>query len=272
VSHYENFTVGSWLLPRAKRQHVYNLYSYARSVDDLGDEAQGDRLQLLDRWEEELDLCYTGVPRNPVMVALKETIHQFQIPREPFSKLIQANRIDQATKRYRTFQDLLHYCDHSANPCGRLFLYILDYRDGERHQLSDYTCTALQLANFWQDVPRDHQMGRIYLPLEDMERFGYTEEELERGEATEAFQNLMAFEVDRTRNMFRQGLELVDRVEGAARLDIALFSRGGLAVLDAIEAQGYDVLSRRPRLSRIRKGWLFLSTWTSIRLGRRPRA
>jgi squalene synthase HpnC len=272
VSHYENFTVGSWLLPRAKRQHVYNLYSYARSVDDLGDEAQGDRLQLLDRWEEELDLCYIGVPRNPVMVALKETIHQFQIPREPFSKLIQANRIDQATKRYRTFQDLLHYCDHSANPCGRLFLYIFDYRDGERHQLSDYTCTALQLANFWQDVPRDHQMGRIYLPLEDMERFGYTEEELERGEATEAFQNLMAFEVDRTRIMFRQGLELVDRVEGAARLDITLFSRGGLAILDAIETQGYNVLSQRPRLSRIRKGWLFLSTWTSIRLGRRPRA
>ena len=271
-THYENFTVGSLLLPKAKRQHVYNLYSYARSVDDLGDEAEGDRRDLLNRWEEELELCYQGTPSHPVMVALKETIHAFQIPREPFVKLIQANHMDQEVKRHPTFQDLLHYCDHSANPCGRLFLYVFGYRDEERHSLADCTCTALQLTNFWQDVTRDYQMGRIYLPLEDMKRFGYTEEELSQGSLNDSFRRLMAFEVERTRELFRRGLELLDRVGGVARLDIALFSRGGLAVLDAIEKQDYDVLSRRPHLTRLQKRRLFVSTWVATRLGRRVRA
>ena len=272
TTHYENFTVGSLLLPKAKRQHVSNLYSYARSVDDLGDEAEGNREDLLKEWEEDLDLCYEGTPHHPVMVALQETVRTFDIPKEPFLKLIKANRMDQEVNRFPTFQDLLRYCDHSANPCGRLFLYVFNYRDEERQRLADYTCTALQLANFWQDVTRDYKMGRIYLPLEDLEQFGYKEEDLAQGIFNDSFRRLMVFEVDRTRRMFRQGLELVDLVKGVARLDIALFSRGGLAVLDAIEKQDYNVLNRRPHLSRFQKGWLLFSTWVGMRLGRKPRA
>jgi len=266
-THYENFTVGSILLPREKLRHVYAIYGFCRGVDDLGDEAQGDRLALLQQWEEELAQCYGGTPRHPVFVALQQTIATFDIPREPFLRLIQANRMDQERKRHPTYQDLLYYCQHSANPVGHLFLYLFGYRDVQRQRLSDYTCTALQLANFWQDVARDYAMGRIYIPLEDMERFGYTEAELARGEANQNFRRLMAFEVDRAEELFRQGYALVDKVQGVARVDIALFTRGGMEVLKAIRRQNYDVLSRRPTLSRGRKAWLLLSTWLRIRLG-----
>ena len=267
-SHYENFTVGSRLLPRDKRQHVYNLYAYSRTVDDLGDEAKGDRADLLDLWQQDLERCYTATPRHPVMVALQETIHAFNIPRTPFQKLIAANQMDQETKRYPTLRELVHYCDHSANPCGRLFLYVFGYRDEELHRLADQTCTALQLTNFWQDVTRDYAMGRIYIPLEHMALHGYTEAELGRREVNQQFRGLMAFEVDLTRQMFRTGLKLLDRVSGPARSDIALFSRGGLAVLDAIEKQDYDVLGQRPHLSKFQKGRLFLSTWINMKMGR----
>ena len=271
-THYENFTVGSLLLPRAKRQHVSNLYAYARTVDDLGDEAKGDRKEILKEWQEDLGRCYEGTPKHPVMVALQETIRRFDIPAEPFLKLIKANEMDQEIKRYRTFEELLYYCDHSANPCGRLFLYIFNYRDQERHRLADYTCTALQLTNFWQDVTRDWEMRRVYLPMEDMESFSYTEEQLAKGVFNDDFRSLMAFEVDRTRRMFRQGAELVNRVKGASKLDIALFSRGGLAVLDAIEKLDYNVLKRRPHLSRFKKGRLLFLTWVDMLLGRKLRS
>ena len=174
------FHRGSLLLPKAKRQHVSNLYAYCRTVDDLGDEAEGDRRDLLEQWREDLERCYDGTPNHPVMVALQDTIQRYRIPREPFLKLIEANLMDQEVARYETFEDLLYYCDRSANPCGRLFLYVFDYRDEERQQLSDYTCTALQLTNFWQDVNRDWQKGRVYLPLEDMKAHGVTEEQLAR--------------------------------------------------------------------------------------------
>ena len=271
-THYENFTVGSLLLPKAKRQHVSNLYAYARTVDDLGDEAKGDRRAILKEWQEDLGRCYEGTPKHPVMVALQDTIRRFDIPEEPFLKLIKANEMDQEVKRYRTFEELLYYCDHSANPCGRLFLYIFNYRDEERQRLADYTCTALQLTNFWQDVTRDWEMGRVYLPMEDMESFGYTEEQLAKGVFNDGFRSLMAFEVNRTRRMFRQGAELVNGVKGASRLDIALFSRGGLAVLDAIEKLDYNVLKRRPHLSRFKKGRLLFSTWVDMLLGRKLRS
>ncbi len=271
-THYENFTVGSLLLPRAKRQHVSNLYAYARTVDDLGDEAKGDRKEILKEWQEDLGRCYEGTPKHPVMVALQDTIHRFDIPVEPFLKLIKANEMDQEIKRYRTFEELLYYCDHSANPCGRLFLYIFNYRDQERHRLADYTCTALQLTNFWQDVTRDWEMRRVYLPMEDMESFSYTEEQLAKSVFNDDFRSLMAFEVDRTRRMFRQGAELVNRVKGASKLDIALFSRGGLAVLDTIEKLDYNVLKRRPHLSRFKKGRLLFLTWVDMLLGRKLRS
>ncbi|MEE8345752.1 MAG: squalene synthase HpnC [Dehalococcoidia bacterium] len=256
TSHYENFTVASWLLPRALRPHVYAVYAYCRGVDDLGDEAEGDRLALLDDWEAELRRCYEGSPRLPAFVALQETIRRFDIPREPFLRLIEANRADQRVSRYRTYNDLMGYCEYSANPVGRLVLHLFGYRDEERQNLSDATCTALQLTNFWQDVRRDLDKGRIYIPLEDMERFSYSEDDLRAGRSNGRFRELMAFEVQRTREQFRRGLALIPKVSGRLRLDLRLFSLGGLAVLDAIEAIGYDVLQRRPALSRAHKAWL----------------
>ena len=270
-THYENFTVGSLLLPRAIRQHVSNLYAYSRTVDDLGDEAEGDRLDLLRQWREDLERCYTDVPRHPVMVALQHTIQRYRIPREPFVKLIKANLIDQEITRYETFENLLYYCDHSANPCGRLFLYVFDYRDEERQRLSDYTCTALQLANFWQDVNRDWKMGRVYLPLEDLQAYGVTEEQIARRSFDDNFRKLMAFQIERTRRIFRQGAELLNHLEGHAKVDVALFTRGGMAVLDAIEKQDYNVLARRPSLSRFKKARLLLSTWVALKLGVMPK-
>ena len=258
TSHYENFTVASWLLPRALRPHVHAVYAYCRGVDDLGDEAEGDRLTLLDDWEAELRRCFDGDAQQPAFVALQETIRRFDIPPEPFLRLIEANRMDQRVNRYRTFTDLQAYCQNSANPVGHLVLYLFGYRDEVRQRLSDSTCTALQLTNFWQDVRRDLGKGRIYIPLEEMERFHYSEEDLLAARFDGRLRDLMAFQVRRTRELFRSGLELIPRVRGRLRLDLRLFSLGGLAVLDAIEDTGYDVLNRRPKLSRARKALLAL--------------
>jgi len=278
-SHYENFTVGSLLLPREKRRHVYAIYAYCRWVDDLGDEYRqsagglpvgvdeaSHRLALLDQWQRELETCYSGAPSHPVTVALRQTIRTFDIPPQPFLKLIDANRMDQWVSRYPTYDQLLHYCDHSANPVGHLFLYLFGYRDVQRQRLADATCTALQLTNFWQDVSRDKLKGRIYLPQEDMTRFGYPEGLLADGQVNDAFRQLMAFEVARTRTLFQEGMALLPLITGAARVDVRLFTRGGLAVLDAIQAQGYNVLAKRPVLSRWRKAAIFLSSLLAVKL------
>ena len=179
-SHYENFSVATWFLPAKLRQHFYNVYSYCRISDDLGDEVGNAQqsLELLDQWEAELDACYAGSPRHPVFVALAQTVKQFDIPQHEFSDLLTAFRRDQTITRFETFNDILEYCKYSANPVGHLVLYLGGYHDAERQQLSDYTCTALQLANFWQDVTVDYSKGRIYLPLEDLRRFGVSEQDI----------------------------------------------------------------------------------------------
>ena len=263
-THYENFTVVSRFLPADKRDHMNAIYAFCRSVDDLGDEYAGDRLAALDEWEADLRRCYDSTPLHPYMVALQATIRRFDLPVEPFLRLVEANRMDQTTKRHRTFEDLEHYCVHSANPVGHLTLYVFGYRDENRQHLSDFTCTALQLANFWQDVVRDYRMGRIYIPLEDMERFGYTEAELAEGVVTESFRSLMKFEVDRARGLFMRGFDLVDTLDGRFKLDVALFTKGGLSVLDAIERRDYDVLSGRPVVTRATK--LRLMAGTALKL------
>jgi squalene synthase HpnC len=254
-SHYENFSVASWFLPSRLRQHFFNVYAYCRISDDLGDEV-GDpaaSLQLLDQWQTELDACYNDHPRHPVYVALAETVRTFEIPKHELSDLLTAFRQDQVVSRYETFNDLLGYCRNSANPVGHLVLYVCGYSDAERQLLSDYTCTALQLANFWQDVTADFAKGRIYLPLEDLRRFGVTEEEI-RGELnTAAFCTMMKFEVERAREWFAQGLPLIAKVDRALAMDIELFSRGGQEILSAIERQNYAVLGRRPAISKSRK-------------------
>jgi len=248
-SHYENFTVLSRLAPREMRRHLAVLYAFCRTVDDLGDEAPGDRLALLDRFEDELDAAYSSRARHPVLVALQETISRFVLPREPFARLIEANRIDQRRRSFATFDELLNYCEHSANPVGRLVLMLYGHRDEERFALSDATCTGLQLANFWQDVGRDAAAGHVYLPEDEMVEYGITRPELHADRASANLRDLMRFQVDRARSYFRAGLPLIDRVRGHLRVDLALFSLGGLAVLRKIERQGYDTLSRRPSLS-----------------------
>ena len=254
-AHYENFSVASWFLPKRLRQHFFSVYAYCRISDDLGDEV-GDAagsLRLLDEWERELNACYVGNPRHPVFVALAETVRAFEIPKHEFADLLTAFRQDQTISRYETFDDLLGYCRYSANPVGHLVLYVCGYRDFERQQLSDYTCTALQLANFWQDVSTDFDKGRIYLPLEDLQRFGVSERTIRDRENTVAFCEMMKFEVKRAREWFAQGLPLVAKVSRELAIDIGLFSRGGQEILNAIERQGYAVLGRRPAISTTRK-------------------
>lgn len=267
--HYENFTVASWLLPKRLRPHFYHVYAYCRWADDLADET-GDPAasrDLLNWWEEELHACYKGDARHPVFLALADTIRRFDIPITPFQNLLVAFRRDQTTSRYETYEDLLDYCAYSANPVGHLVLYLCGYRDEERQRLSDATCTALQLTNFWQDVTVDLNKNRVYFPLEDMARFGYTEADLFAHTFDPRFADLMRFEVERARALFATGLRLCEKVDRRVRLDIELFNRGGMAVLDRIAQQGYDVLSRRPSLSTTRKMRLML-TYAVKRLGR----
>jgi squalene synthase HpnC len=259
-THYENFSVATWFLPSGLRQHFYNVYAYCRISDDLGDEV-GDpqqSLELLDQWETELNACYAGSPKHPVFVALAETVKQFGIPKHEFSDLLIAFRQDQTVTRFETFNDILDYCRYSANPVGHLVLHLCGYSDAERQQLSDYTCTALQLANFWQDVFVDYCKGRIYLPLEDLRRFGVTGEDIAQRRATPQFISMMKFEVERARDWFTRGLPLVRTVNRDLAIDIELFSRGGQEILNAIERQRFDVLSSRPVISKSRKLMLVL--------------
>jgi len=254
-THYENFSVATWFLPRNLRQDFLNVYAYCRISDDLGDEV-GDAtaaLALLDEWQTELDACYEGSPRHPVFVALAETVRKFDIPKHEFSDLLIAFRQDQTVTRFETFDDVLAYCRYSANPVGHLVLYLCGYHDAERQQLSDYTCTALQLANFWQDVSVDYAKGRIYLPLEDLRRYAVSEEDIQHNRNTAAFREMMKFEVERARQWFDRGLPLVSKVDGELAVDIELFSRGGQEILHAIERQNFAVLGHRPAISKTRK-------------------
>ena len=225
-------------------------------TDETGDRERS--LHLLQLWEQDLEDCYSGRGKHPVFRALEGTIKRRNIPIQPFRNLLRAFVQDQKVRRYATYQDLLGYCQNSANPVGHLVLYLCGYRDEERQQLSDCTCTALQLANFWQDVARDLDKDRIYLPLEDMERFGFSEQDLLARTENDAFRQLIRFQVERTRELFRQGEALRDMVRRRLRLEIDMFSQGGLLVLRMIEEQDYDVLSRRPAISKRRQATLFL--------------
>jgi squalene synthase HpnC len=258
--HYENFNVVSWLLPRRLHQHFHNLYAYCRWSDDLGDEVTDPAraLQLLDAWEDELRLIYgrSGGPSHPVLIALGETIRDKNIPIQPFSDLLRAFRQDQTVQRYRTWEGVLDYCVYSANPVGRLVLYLCEYRDEARQKLSDQTCTALQLANFWQDVSRDLEKGRIYIPLDVLAAHGLSEAEIVNKRFDARFVALMKSLIARTRAIFQAGMPLATTVEPFLRVDLEMFSKGGLAVLDAIEACGYNTLEHRPTLTK----------WTQIGL------
>ena len=258
--HYENFTVVSWFLPRQLRPAMHVIYAFCRFTDDIGDSAQGDRLALLDEWECEIDAVFaeSDISKHPIAVALRAVVQKYPLEPEPFRRLIEANRIDQRRMRYPSFRAVLEYCDYSANPVGHMVLALFGYTDIERRTLSDATCTALQLANHWQDVARDYAAGRMYLPQDDLRRFGVHEEQIAAGKCDTNFRALMQFEVDRAEALFRQGMPLVDLVEPELRVDLELFTAGGRAVLRAIEGQDYDVLSHRPTIGTMQKGWLLL--------------
>jgi squalene synthase HpnC len=246
----ENFPVASIVLPRAVRRHLLAVYGYARLVDDAGDLAPGDRTALLDWLEEDLDRAYRGEAQHPLLRRLTPLVRDLNVPREPFLRLIEANRRDQVVSRYRTFAELEAYCGLSANPVGRLVLHVLGAATPERVRRSDAVCTALQLAEHWQDVGEDFRAGRIYLPREDLERFGVGEEELAGPRPGAEFHALMAFEVGRARGLLAEGVPLVRSLAGRGRLAVAAYVGGGRAALDAVERSGYDVLSRAPRASK----------------------
>ncbi len=253
--HYENFQVVSVLLPKHLHQDFYNVYSFCRWADDLGDE-MGDRqesLRLLTWWRGELEAMYAGQTAHPVFIALKTTIDKFEIPIQPFDRLISAFTQDQTVTRYRDMNEVYAYCVNSANPVGHLVLYLGGYRDAERQRLSDFTCTALQLANFWQDITVDLKKDRVYLPLDLLAKNNYTTGELFALQFNESFRAVMREAVDIADDLFRKGLPLVKMVDRRLSLDLDLFSRGGMKVLDKIRSQNYDVLKRRPHISKLER-------------------
>ena len=266
ASHYENFSVVTALTPRALRPHFASVYAFCRWSDDLGDEV-GDRdlaRRLLAWWRAELDAMYAGEPRHPVMVALAETVREFAIPIDPFRALISAFEQDQNILEYETYPQLLDYCTRSADPVGHLVLYLGRCHDEANARLSDHTCTGLQLANFWQDVARDLDIGRIYLPWSDRERFGVTADSLRAKRFTPEFAELLRHEVGLARDSLMNGWPLVARMPRALAIDVDLFTRGGLAILDRIAACGFDVLTARPKLGKLAKaGLLARALWSS---------
>ncbi len=276
-THYENFPVVSWLLPRELHQHFYNVYAYCRWSDDLSDEIDDDArsLELLDWWLGELRQCYSGAATHPVFVALRATVQEFEIPIDPFEDLLSAFQQDQRVREYQTFDELRDYCRRSADPVGRIVLRLCRSYSDQNVAWSDSICTGLQLANFWQDVARDLDMGRIYLPAEDCTRFGYSRQSLQSRETSPEFLKLMEFQVDRARQFLTDGLPLVEALPGRLQIDIDLFIRGGLRILNHIEQIGYRVWETRP----VVKKWELLpllagSTLRHLRrrLARRPKS
>ena len=250
--HYENFPVASRLVPRHLRPAVEAIYAFARIADDFADEEahEGRRLQRLEEWGGMLDDCFRGRAIHPVFVALQDALDSFDLPRQPFVDLLAAFRMDVTKTRHADEASLLEYCRLSANPVGRLLLHLFGYTEEDLLPMSDAICTGLQLANHWQDVAIDLGRDRIYLPEDARRRFGVTERDLREGGATEAFRALMRDRVDRTRAHFESGRPLCDRVRGRFRWELRLTWLGGQRILERIEACGYDVLSRRPRLGR----------------------
>lgn len=268
-SHYENFTVLSWFVPGQIRQHMANLYAYCRWADDLADEIADRRqsLALLQWWEQQLRACYAGAAEHPVFVALRETISKYAIPIEPLVDLLAAFRQDQRVTRYQTTEQLLDYCRYSANPVGRLMLYLGGCFEVSRAKLSDAVCTGLQLANFWQDVARDWQRGRIYIPAAERLRFKVDESEFAAGRATDAFRQLLADQVQEAEGWLKRGSALVPLVSEWMQLPVALFVHGGLAILAAIRRQEFDVWSRRPKVGRWEKMRLTARCWWQLKRG-----
>ncbi len=269
-SHYENFDVVGILVPKDLRAHLARLYAFCRHTDDLGDEGGAsveERLDALTAWSEDLERCWGGQPEHPYLVALAHSVRELELPREPFFRLVEANRMDQRKTSYDTFADLRYYCRHSADPVGEMVLHSVGAATPETIALSDSICTGLQLANFWQDVRVDRDKGRRYIPQEDLARFGVSESDLASPIASDAFRRLVEFEVERARQLLLAGTPLVKLAPGGVRPALGGFVRGGLAILDRIEKQRYDVLARRPEVSRLAKVGIAVRTLAAQAIG-----
>jgi len=266
----ENFPVASRLLPARTREHLMAIYGFARLVDEVGDEAPADRLALLDWMDGEVDAVFGGTPDHPLMRRVSATVRRFGIPPEPFRALIRANRQDQTVSRYQRYADLQAYCRLSANPVGRMVLYVFEAATPERFAWSDSICTGLQLAEHWQDVAEDLARGRVYLPQEDLTAFGCAEDDLRRTHPSRAFRSLMRFEVGRARGLLLRGLPLVRTLRGRPASAVAAYAGGGLAALDAIERGGFDVLGVAPRPSRPERAWTIVRTMVRASIGPKP--
>lgn len=263
TGHYENFTVVSFRQPRRIKDGLASIYAYCRYADDLADESgdPGAALAALDQWEERFSAAVGGDPDHPILEALASTIQSFDLPHQPFRDLLVAFRQDQTVHRYQMFEDLLRYCRYSANPVGRIVLALFGYRDEQYYPASDAICTGLQLANFWQDVDRDVQIGRIYLPMEDLAEYGVSEGDVVDRRFTEEFRRLMIFEVERAGRFFVDGKALAGMVGRDIRWEIEMFRRAGLSVLGGVERVGYNVFRRRPTVSFLRKVWIAVSSF-----------
>jgi squalene synthase HpnC len=262
----ENFSVAAIVLGRDNRRHLTAIYGYARLVDQIGDAVEGDRVAALDAFEADLGRIFDGAgPVHPVLQLLEPTVRELDLPRGPFDRLIEANRLDQRVAVYESFDELVGYCDLSANPVGELVLHVFGAATPDRVALSDRVCTALQLAEHWQDVAEDRAAGRIYLPAEDLARFGVAPEDLDASSAGAPLRELMAFEVDRARSLLDEGAPLTGRLHGRARIAVAGYVGGGRAALSAIEAAGYDVLAGAPKAGKPRRALSTLSTYARRR-------
>jgi len=260
-AHYENFPVASRFIPASLRRYVTAIYAFARTADDFADEGGlpvQERLSKLDEWGEELDRCFEGEASHPIFIALAETVSRCGIPKKPLADLLKAFRMDVTRSRFATFHDLLEYCAHSANPVGRLVLYIFSSATDRTMEFADNICTALQLANFWQDVSVDWRKGRVYLPLEDLQRFGYTENDLAAGRYDERFRHLLEFQVDRTRRYFESGKPLLTEAPEDLKFELRLTWFGGQTILKKIEQAGYDVFTKRQVITSLDKIGIFL--------------
>jgi squalene synthase HpnC len=277
LRHYENFPVGSWMIPKAMRPYVHSIYAFARTADDYADEAcyEGkgicspeERIRLLDDWERQLEACYMGEASHPIFIALRETVRRFDMPIEPFKALLHAFRLDITVKRYPKFTDVLYYCKHSANPVGQVVLYLFGYRSPALHRLSDCICTALQLTNFWQDIATDLEKDRVYIPQADLTAFGYSEEDLLACRFNRAFRQLLCYQIKRTYQLFAAGWPLCQQVGRMLGLELRMIWFGGVRILERIEQANYDVFSRRPTLSWFDRGLFLLRALT--RWGNEP--
>lgn len=263
-AHYENFPVGSLLIPRNRRAHVCNIYAFARTADDFADEGydtplmETERLAALDDWEQQLEDCLQGRAHHPIFMALAETVKQLQLPPEPFRNLLSAFRQDVVKRRYADFDEVLDYCRRSANPVGQLILLLFGYREEHLHALSDDICTALQLANFWQDVSVDLQKDRVYLPQHEMAQFGYSEADLQARQFNQQYADLLKFQVQRTRQLFEKGRALPRLVNGRLAYELRLTWLGGVRILERIEKLGYDTLNSRPKITKLDQVTLLL--------------